>query len=149
MLLVMLPSLPRQAGREEVLRRTGTALGVVAMVRFVDTWGAPRDGVRRHLGTDRFAARGTAVVASVGGSVRHASGGRAGLAYYLDGDDGHTYYGAHLDSLEPVGRIERGGTIGTVGSTGSARGTSPHLHFEIKPEGGGPVNPYFTLERWC
>ncbi|MGH9165283.1 MAG: peptidoglycan DD-metalloendopeptidase family protein, partial [Acidimicrobiales bacterium] len=117
--------------------------------RFVDTWGAPRDDGRRHLGTDVFAARGTPVVASVAGTVEHAAGRRAGLAYYLTGEDGNTYYGAHLDSLTAVGRIERGGVLGAVGTTGNAARTAPHLHFELKPDGGAPVNPFFTLARWC
>ena len=117
--------------------------------QFTDSWGQPRPGRRRHLGTDLFAARGTPVVASVGGTVAHASGVVAGLAYYLHGDDGNTYYGAHLDSLAAAGRVERGAVLGTVGSTGNAQGTTPHLHFEIKPGGGASVNPYPSLAAWC
>ncbi len=118
--------------------------------QFSDSWGAPRPGGRRHLGVDVFAARGTPVVANVGGLLAHAKGANAGLAYYLQGDDRYTYYGAHLDALEaPPGRIEQGVRIGTVGSTGNARGTTPHLHFEIKPGGGAPVNPMPSFEKWC
>lgn len=118
--------------------------------QFSDSWGAPRPGGRRHLGVDVFAARGTPVVASVGGRLEHAQGANAGLAYYLRGDDGYTYYGAHLDALEAQpGRVEQGARLGTVGSTGNARGTTPHLHFEIKPGGGPPVNPMPSVERWC
>lgn len=117
---------------------------------FSDGWGAPRPGGRRHLGVDVFALRGTPVVASVGGDLTHAKGATAGLAYYLRGDDENTYYGAHLDTLEAApGRVEQGARIGTVGSTGNAEGTTPHLHFEIKPGGGAPVNPMASLERWC
>lgn len=122
---------------------------VKGTTQFTDSWGQPRPGQRRHLGTDLFAARGTPVVASVGGTVAHASGAVAGLAYYLTGDDGNTYYGAHLDSLAASGRVERGTVLGTVGSTGNAKGTTPHLHFEIKPGGGAPVNPYPTVAAWC
>lgn len=117
--------------------------------RFADGWGQPRGGGRRHLGVDLFAARGTPVVASVGGSVRHSNGAVAGNAYYLDGDDGNTYYGAHLDTLAAPGRVERGAVLGTVGDTGNAVGTTPHLHFELKPGGGASVNPYPTLQAWC
>ena len=119
-------------------------------VDFADGWGDPRPGGHRHVGTDLFAFRGTRVVASVGGSLTVESGSLAGLAYRLRGDDGHTYYGAHLHSLvAKPGRIERGALIGTVGDTGNARGTTPHLHFEIHADGGGPVNPIYTLKRWC
>lgn len=118
--------------------------------QFSDSWGAPRPGGRRHLGVDVFALRGTPVFASVSGVLSHVAGATAGLAYYLAGDDGNTYYGAHLDSLDAApGRVESGGRIGTVGSTGNAKGTSPHLHFEIKPGGGAPVNPLPSLDRWC
>lgn len=123
---------------------------VQGVSHFPDSWGAPRPGGRRHLGIDLFAARGTPVVASVSGVVSHAKGATAGLAYYLRGDDGFTYYGAHLDTLEAgPGRVERGARIGTVGTTGNAKGTTPHLHFEIKPGGGVPVNPLPSLDRWC
>lgn len=117
--------------------------------QFSDSWGQPREGGRRHLGIDVFAARGTPVVASVGGTVVHANGLVAGNAFYLKGDDGNTYYGAHLDTLGATGRVERGAQLGTVGSTGNAKGTTPHLHFEIKPGGGDPVSPFPSLQRWC
>ena len=56
---------------------------------FFDTWGAARSGGRSHKGVDMFAQRGTPVVAPVSGVVRHSSrSALAGLAFYLDGDDG-------------------------------------------------------------
>ena len=117
--------------------------------QFTDSWGAPRAGGRRHLGVDMFAARGTPVVASVGGTIRHSFGAVAGNSYYLAGDDANTYYGAHLDTLTPEGRVERGAVLGTVGDTGDAKGTTTHLHFEIKPGGGPSVDPFPTLQKWC
>lgn len=117
--------------------------------QFSDGWGQPREGGRRHQGIDMFAQRGTPVVASVGGTMAHAPGARAGLAYYLFGDDGVTYYGAHLDTVAPPGRVERGAVVGTVGTTGNAQGKTAHLHFEMKPGGGEPVSPFPTLQQWC
>jgi murein DD-endopeptidase MepM/ murein hydrolase activator NlpD len=124
---------------------------VQGQVWFSDSWGHPRPGGRRHRGTDLFAFRGTPVVAPVGGTVRHASGKVAGNAFYLHADDGNVYYGAHLDKLEVSGgaRVERGGRIGTVGSTGNAEGLTPHLHLEIHLHGTEPINPFATAEKWC
>lgn len=123
---------------------------VAGRVWFSDSWGAPRPGGRRHMGTDLFAHRGTPVVAPVAGILSHSRGKVAGNAFYLKGEDGNVYYGAHLHQLEArPGRIARGARIGTVGSTGNAEGLTPHLHFEINLGGSRRVNPLYTAERWC
>ena len=116
---------------------------------FSDDYGASRGGGYSHMGNDILAARGTPVVASVSGYVTQRSGAISGLAYYLDGDDGNEYFGAHLDSFGASGRVTAGTVIGTVGNTGDAAGGPPHLHFEIHPGGGAPINPYPTLTRYC
>jgi murein DD-endopeptidase MepM/ murein hydrolase activator NlpD len=118
---------------------------------FSNSFGAPREGRRQHGGNDIFAKRGTQVVAGVAGTIRTVSGGRAGIGYYLKGIDGVTYYGAHMDSMR-VGdgaRVDRGEVIGTVGTSGNAGGTPPHLHFEVKPGGGASIDPYPLLRAWC
>lgn len=115
----------------------------------VNNWQAPRPGYRLHMGNDVFAARGVPVVAPVGGTVRQVTGAVVGRGFYLDGDDGTTYYGAHLDTLGRAGRVEAGTVLGTVGNSGNAQGTPPHLHFSMQPGRGAPVNPYSTLDRWC
>jgi murein DD-endopeptidase MepM/ murein hydrolase activator NlpD len=123
---------------------------VAGQTWFSGSWGEPRPGGRRHLGTDVFAHRGTPVVAPVSGTVTHRSGRVAGKAFYLKGDDGNLYYGAHLDTLEGgPRRVGRGQRLGTVGSTGNAEGKTPHLHFEIHLAGTEPVDPLPTVERWC
>jgi murein DD-endopeptidase MepM/ murein hydrolase activator NlpD len=116
---------------------------------FGNDWGAPREGARFHMGNDIFAARGTPVVAPVAGRVEYRNGKVGGNAFYLHGVDGVTYYGAHLDTeTAPPGNVKAGEQIGTVGNTGNAKGTTPHLHFEVHPNDHA-VNPFPTLKRWC
>lgn len=117
---------------------------------FTNDWHQPRSGGRLHEGTDILAPRGTPVVANVSGTVSPHQSSLGGISYYLRGDDGHTYFGTHLDSLSGAsGRVSAGTVIGRVGNTGNARGGPTHLHFEIHPGGGGPVNPYPTLAKYC
>lgn len=116
----------------------------------VNNYGAPRPGRRSHVGNDVFAARGTPVVAPVGGRLAPAHGAVAGLALYLSGDDGAKYYFAHLHSVARAnGRVEAGTLIGTVGNTGNASALPPHLHVSISPAGQGPINPYPVLDAAC
>lgn len=116
----------------------------------VESFGDPRPGGRRHQGVDIYATRGTPVVAPVGGTLRHVRGNIAGNAFYLAGDDGTTYYGAHMDSyVAAAGRVSAGNVIGRVGTTGNAAGFTPHLHFEVHPGGGAAVDPWSLVSRAC
>ncbi|HEV3495399.1 MAG TPA: peptidoglycan DD-metalloendopeptidase family protein, partial [Actinomycetes bacterium] len=116
---------------------------------FSNDYGAPRGGGRSHQGNDILAAKGTPVVANVSGVVTQRNGEISGLAYFLAGDDGNRYFGAHLDTFGASGRVAAGTQIGTVGNTGDASGGPPHLHFEIHPGGSGYTNPYPTLRKYC
>ena len=104
-------------------------------------WGAPRDGGRRrHEGIDIFEARGTPLVAAAAGTVsRVREGGLGGKTVWLRLDESPlSLYYAHLDTQLAVrgARVRPGDTLGTVGNTGNARTTPPHLHFGIYGRGG-------------
>lgn len=140
---------------EFVVVGDGWLCPIAGPVSFIDSWGAPRSAGRSHKGVDMFAARGTPVVAPVAGTVEHRSNSLGGLSFHLWGDDDTYYYGAHLDAYGPIeGWIDSGTVVGYVGDTGNARGTSPHLHFEIHPGRvhGGPsaaVNPTPAVADAC
>jgi murein DD-endopeptidase MepM/ murein hydrolase activator NlpD len=117
---------------------------------FSDDYGQPRNGGRSHQGNDILSPRGTPVVANVGGTMQQHPNGLGGLAYFLEGDDGKEYYGAHLDSFSgATGHVAIGTVIGYVGNTGDAAGGPTHLHFEIHPAGHTPTDPYPTLRQYC
>ena len=115
---------------------------------FVDTWGAARSGGRSHQGVDMMAGQGVPTLAPVSGTVEFHESGSGGLAWYVHGDDGNRYYGAHLSGYGTGGHVAAGTVIGYVGDTGNARGT-PHLHFEVHPGGGAAVNPYPSVAAAC
>lgn len=133
----------------EVVGDGGFLCPIAGPTVFTDSWGAPRSGGRSHKGVDMFADRGTPVVASVSGTVTHRDNSLGGHAYWLFGDDGHSYYGAHLDSYAQSGYVEAGTIVGYVGNSGNARNASPHLHFEVHPHGGSAVNPTPTVRAAC
>jgi murein DD-endopeptidase MepM/ murein hydrolase activator NlpD len=97
--------------------------------------------------TDIFAKKGCAFVSPVAGVIDEVNAvdkwsgktnlgaDRGGLSVSIIGDDGLRYYGSHLSKIEskivPGYRVATGEELGEIGSTGSARGTKPHLHFGI------------------
>jgi len=121
---------------------------------------------------DLFAPCGTSVVAPTSGTITElrttdawspsddTGATRGGLSFTLVGDDGVRYYGSHLRSttrsLAPGARIDAGGQIGQVGSSGNARGTGCHLHFGISPPcprpewrvRRGTIYPQPFLDSW-
>ncbi|CAN5759861.1 hypothetical protein BH23GEM9_BH23GEM9_37210 [soil metagenome] len=114
--------------------------------RISGLFGDPREGGRRrHEGIDIFAPRGTPVVAVTSGRVNQARntpvGGR--VIWLADGASDLTYYFAHLDQLLVAegSWVTAGDIIGTVGNTGNASGTAPHLHFGAYRPGTIAIDP--------
>jgi murein DD-endopeptidase MepM/ murein hydrolase activator NlpD len=121
---------------------------------FVDSWGAPRSGGRRHEGTDIMAAYGNKVHAIVDGVIsRQSVNSLGGTTLHLQGVDGVDYYYAHLSRYaSSVGqRVKAGELIAYNGASGDAAGGPPHVHFEVHPGGPGsaPVNPYPYVKAAC
>lgn len=95
-----------------------------------------------HTGIDLAAPTGTRVGAVGAGVIISASyDGSYGNKVVVRHDDGTETWYAHLNTIEAqVGQAVQAGTlIGTVGATGNV--TGPHLHLEVRPGGGDPVDP--------
>ncbi len=113
-----------------------------------DTWGAARSGGRSHEGIDIPARRGTPVLSVSQGRVwavqeRELGGNTVSVA----GPGGYSHYYAHLDSYGrylPGDEVAVGDTLGYVGDTGNAKGTTPHLHYGIYTNSGA-INPFPLL----
>ncbi len=115
-------------------------------------------GARPHDAIDIMADRGRAVVAAADGRIeRLFSSVDGGLTIYQRSSDRRRiYYYAHLDAyargLAEGQEVRRGQKIATVGSSGNADPTAPHLHFavhQMEPGdpwyGGQAINPYPLL----
>jgi murein DD-endopeptidase MepM/ murein hydrolase activator NlpD len=99
-----------------------------------------------HYGVDMQATRGTPVYPFAVGTVLSAgssSGNSAGgiTITILHPNNMMTYY-AHLSSINVSkgDEVNVNTQIGTVGNTGNAQHSSPHLHFEVH-ENVNPKNP--------
>jgi murein DD-endopeptidase MepM/ murein hydrolase activator NlpD len=111
-------------------------------------FGDPRDGGRReHHGVDVFAPRHTPVLAPSDASVTRVGEGDIGGKYVwlYDSKRSMYLYFAHLQTQEVIEgeNVLAGQLIGTVGNTGNARYTPPHLHFGIYSR--GPLDPYHFI----
>jgi len=97
--------------------------------------------------TDIDAKKGCAFVAPITGVIDEVAlvdkwsgktnkgADRGGLSISIIGDDGNRYYGSHLSKIEanivPGYKVATGEKLGEIGTSGSAKGTKPHLHFGI------------------
>jgi len=103
-----------------------------------------------HGGIDIFAPKGTPLVACVSGKIyRLGPTDTGGNRVTIKGDDNLHYYYAHMDKISPNLKlgdlVSVGDFLGTVGNTGNAKNTHPHLHFSIyddKGYYGGNIDPW-------
>lgn len=97
------------------------------------SFGAPRVG-HKHKGVDIFAKIGTPVLSATSGIVIYTGvfslGGKVVL---ILSPTLKIHYYAHLNQIlaKKFQFIPLGKQIGTVGKTGNAKNTPPHLHYSI------------------
>lgn len=124
----------------------------------IDSFNDARSG-HPHEALDIMAPRRTPVIAADDGKIAKLFTSKAGglTLYQFDPTGTLCYYYAHLDGYAPGvrenERVNRGDTIGYVGSTGNASEDAPHLHFAIfrltsqrNWWKGTPINPYPLLK---
>ena len=142
---------------------------IIGRAHYVNDFGDPRPGGRRHQGNDIFARRRARVVAVEAGTVETwTKSASAGCMLYLHGRSGTTYEYVHLNNdltrrndnrgscidgvayapgLRDGLHVRAGELVGYVGDSGDANGLHPHLHFELHPNDGAAVSPYRKLRR--
>ena len=95
-----------------------------------------------HGGPDLGASSGVTLVAVADATVTDvAYAGPYGLRTILTLPDGTEVWYCHQTTASvSIGQVvEVAQPIGTVGSTGNS--TGPHLHLEVRPDGGAPIDP--------
>jgi murein DD-endopeptidase MepM/ murein hydrolase activator NlpD len=148
------------AERNAELKSLGKAAEARAGEIAKNQWQLPTSGYRltarfgmagglwssNHTGLDFAAPSGTPIVAVANGVITKAgSAGAYGNQTIETLADGTEIWYCHQTSIEvQTGQtVTSGQRIGTLGSTGNT--TGPHLHLEVRPGGGDPVDPYGAL----
>ncbi|MGH8965612.1 MAG: M23 family metallopeptidase [Actinomycetes bacterium] len=99
-----------------------------------------------HTGLDMSAPSGTPIMSVANGVVTETGyDGSYGNRTIITLEDGTEIWYCHQTSfaVSPGETVSGGQTIGYVGSTGNS--TGPHLHLEVRPGAGDPVDPYAAL----
>ena len=99
-----------------------------------------------HTGLDFAAPSGTPIVAVANGTITKTGyAGSYGNQTIETLEDGTEIWYCHQSAIGVQRRrpVSGGQQIGSVGATGNT--TGPHLHLEVRPGGGDPVDPYKAL----
>jgi murein DD-endopeptidase MepM/ murein hydrolase activator NlpD len=105
---------------------------------------------RNHTGTDFAAPIGTPIRTVMKGVVVSAAfDGPYGRQVRVRHEDGTETWYNHMSKFSvSVGEtVYAGDQVGAVGVTGNT--TGPHLHFEVRPGGGDPIDPMPWLRNHC
>ncbi|MFI6445487.1 M23 family metallopeptidase [Kitasatospora sp. NPDC050543] len=98
----------------------------------------------RHTGIDFPVQGGTPVLAATDGTVRTQWNSAYGYMAIVKSPDGVESWYCHLRSYKiRKGPVKAGDVIAYSGTSGNSTGA--HLHFEIRPDGGAPVDPLAWL----
>lgn len=97
-----------------------------------------------HTGIDFPVSYGTSVMAATDGTVRSKWNSAYGNMVILTAPDGTETWYCHLSSAKiRSGKVKAGDVIAYSGDSGNSTGA--HLHFEVRPGGGSPVDPQAWL----
>ena len=100
-----------------------------------------------HTGLDFAAPEGTPIRAVANGTIIETGwAGAYGNRTAERLEDGTVLWYCHQSAIQvqPGDVVAGGQVIGLVGATGNT--TGPHLHLEVRPGGGDPVDPYQALK---
>jgi murein DD-endopeptidase MepM/ murein hydrolase activator NlpD len=115
----------------------------------ISGWGTARSN-GAHQGEDLAAAHGSPIYAPARLTILNNYWDSLG-GWSVVGRDalGRNWYFCHMSSPSPAaGTVVKGQVIGYVGMTGSAQGTTPHLHYQVSYPGGAWGNPVDVLRSY-
>jgi murein DD-endopeptidase MepM/ murein hydrolase activator NlpD len=147
--------------RDGVLKDLASKTESYAKVLAKDTWGYPLEPViltarfgqyglwsSYHTGLDFNGETGDQIHAIANGTVISAQyDGSYGNKTVVQLEDGTELWYCHQSAflVSPGDTVTRGEVIGLVGATGHVTGS--HLHVEVRPGGGDPVDPYPAMQQ--
>lgn len=129
----------------------GFPIDAAANPKVGSLWGDARDaGARKHEGIDIFAKKGSSILAVADGIIHNVNETDIGGKIISLRPTGHYFsvYYAHLEKqlVRDGQQVKKGDVIGTVGNTGNAKFSSPHLHFGIYTHSGA-VDPLSFVQK--